>query len=267
MPDPLVRDPIYQQLHDALRGFVRDGEYKPGQRFLTEREVGARFGVSRATANKALASLVSEGVLAFRKGIGTFVHAEPLRYDLRGLVSFTDKCRAAGREPATRVLRFKRLPARRAAPEARAALDAREAEPLCFVERLRLADGEPVILERRYVVARHCPGLKREDLAGSLYALWTERYRLPVAGAYERIRAVNLPPREAHRLRVRPGRAGLLVVCRGDLEGGEPLWWEATLYRADAYEFHNRLGGLRGVGPAVGQFSGAPADPVAKGEA
>ncbi|MFN9913156.1 MAG: GntR family transcriptional regulator, partial [Pirellulaceae bacterium] len=53
-------------------------------RFLTEREIADRFGVSRPTANKALASLVSEGLLEFRRGVGTFV--QRLRAKLAQLV-------------------------------------------------------------------------------------------------------------------------------------------------------------------------------------
>lgn len=250
----LVKDPIYRQLHDELCGLLRAGGFPPGAQFLTEREVGARFAVSRATANKALAGLVSEGMLEFRKGVGTFVAAAPLGYDLRALASFTGKCRDAGRTPSTKVLRFAKLRARSAPAEVRAALRAEAGEPLYFVERLRLADREPVILERRYIVASHCLGLSRADCAGSLYALWAERYRLQIAGAEQSIRAVDLSAHEARRLRVRPGRAGLLTIATGYLAGGAPLWWEWTLYRADAYEFQNRLGGLRDAHPAVGHF-------------
>jgi DNA-binding GntR family transcriptional regulator len=100
----LVREPIYQQLNQALRERIRSGEFGVGDQFLTERQIGDQFNVSRATANKALSNLVSEGVLEFRKGVGTFLRGGILDYDLRSLVSFTEKARAAGMVPATRVL-------------------------------------------------------------------------------------------------------------------------------------------------------------------
>src|ERR1700759_701525 len=100
----LVRDPVYCQLNGLLRELIRSGEYRKGDQFLTEREIATRFGISRATANKALSSLVAEGVVSFKKGVGTFVQSNLLAYDLRTLVSFTEKARAAGRVPSTRVL-------------------------------------------------------------------------------------------------------------------------------------------------------------------
>jgi DNA-binding GntR family transcriptional regulator len=62
METSLVRSPVYQQLNQRLRA-VLAAEYRSGDQFLTEREVAEKFQVSRATANKSLASLVSEGFL------------------------------------------------------------------------------------------------------------------------------------------------------------------------------------------------------------
>ena len=94
----LVRDPVYQQLNQRLKELL-SRECRPGDQFPTERQIAERFQVSRATANKALASLVSEGLLEFRKGVGTFVSRTTISYDLRTLVSFTEKARAAGKTP------------------------------------------------------------------------------------------------------------------------------------------------------------------------
>ena len=98
---PIVREPIYQQLCRILRDLARSGEFTAGEKFLTEREIASRFNVSRATANKALSSLVSEGALEFRKGMGTYVRPGLIGYDLRALVSFTKKAKAAGKKPST----------------------------------------------------------------------------------------------------------------------------------------------------------------------
>lgn len=255
MPPALVTAPVYQQLNGLLRRLIRK-EFRIGDRFLTERQVGERFRVSRITANKALSNLVSEGVLEFKKGVGTFVRGNVLDYDLRALVSFTDKARASGKKPSTRVLAFRRVVARELEEQVRERLRLAASEHAYYVERLRLADRKPVILERRHVVERFCPGLTKVDGAGSLYALWTGRYGLTIEGADETIRAVNLRGREARLLALKPGAAGLRVCATGFLESREPLWWEQTLYRGDAYEFRNRLGGILTARPAVGAFQG-----------
>ncbi len=216
-----------------------------GSKFLTERQISERYGVSRATANKALSNLVSEGLLEFRKGIGTFVQGRTLDYNLRALVSFTDKAIAAGKQPSTQVIQFASVQVKDVLDEVPEILEAGPEELLFYMERLRMADAQAVILERRYVVASHCPGLTQEDAAGSLYALWQQRYQLPIEFADESIRAVNIRGSDARALKVRDGAAGMLVSSVGYLSGRRPLWSERTLYRGDAYEFQNRLTGFQ----------------------
>jgi GntR family transcriptional regulator len=252
----LVKQPIYQQLNEELRSLLGSGAFKTGVRFLTEREVSRRFEVSRATANKALSNLVSEGILEFKKGVGTFVRGGVLDYDLRALVSFTGKAASAGKKPVTRVLDFETRPASKIPRGIAAALRVRDADLVYVLERLRLADGVPVILERRYVVESLCPGLKRADLAGSLYALWTERFKLEIVGAEQTIRASVLRGREAAQLEASAATAALEVRSLGLLRGNRPLWWERTLYRGDAYAFRNRLGPIQTARPAAGEFIG-----------
>ncbi|MBN2452170.1 MAG: GntR family transcriptional regulator [Lentisphaeria bacterium] len=253
----LVRAPMYQQLHGILRDLIRSGEFGLGDKFATEREVSARFGVSRATANKSLSGLVAEGILEFRKGIGTFVRAPVLDYDLGSLVSFTDKARAAGKVPSTRVLVFERVGCADLAESEASLLGAGSGAGAYRIERVRLADGVPVIYERRLLAGGFCAGLTRDALDGSLYSWLTEERGLSVAGADEVIRAVCLDEDDAGVLGVSRGSPALLVVATGHLASGEPLWFERTLYRADAYAFRNRLGPIRSAGPAAGVLLGS----------
>jgi GntR family transcriptional regulator len=254
MAAELVKEPIYQQLNQLLGDLIDSGEFRIGSKFLTERQVCERFGVSRTTANKALSNLVSEGLLAFRKGVGTFVRGRPLDYNLRALVSFTEEAIAAGKRPRTQLLRFGTVIASDAPGDVARLLELPPEAALFYMERLRLADELPVILERRHVVAAACPELTTEDATGSIYEAWTRRYGLTVEGAGQSVRAINIASADAHTLKVRDGAAGLLVTSVGYLEGHRPLWYEQTLYRGDAYEFHNRLGGIQPPGQPLGRF-------------
>jgi GntR family transcriptional regulator len=250
----LVKDPIYHQLRQLLHDSIRKGDFATGDKFLTERDVAEKFGVSRTTANKALSSLVADGTLEFRKGVGSFVRPAILDYELRALVSFSDKATASGRIPKTEIIAFRCIQAADAPGHVVSQLANAPSDPLFFVERLRYADGAPVILERRYIVARLCPQLTREELEGSLYAAWTNKHGLVITGADQTIRAVILSEQDAQVLQLKQGDAALAVLALGCVEGGKPLWWEETLYRADAYEFHCRLGGLHPPHPPTGHL-------------
>ncbi len=131
----LNRMPVYHQLNERLLALLRGGEYRPGDRFLTEREVAARFALSRITANKALSGLVAAGHLEFRKGVGSFVRGESLENDLRALVSFTHKAARSGRKPSTRVLVYRRLTAAAADESLCQELEVQGSEVLIYVER------------------------------------------------------------------------------------------------------------------------------------
>lgn len=255
--NPLVRDPIYHQLHGVLRGLLEDGRYRPGDRFLTERQVGERFGVSRVTANKALSNLVMAGRLELRKGVGTFVRGGFLDNDLRSLVSFTRRAVQAGKKPSTRVLAYEVLPAAKAGPEIAAALRVLPGQKLIHMERLRLADAVPVIFEKRWLAHDRCPGLRRRHAEGSLYGALEDELKIRIQRVEQRIRAVALEADMARRLEAKPHAAALWV--RGTGYGEEPLWWEDTYYRGEIYEFRNSWGG---TSPHQGMVAG-PTESVA----
>lgn len=244
MARELVTDPIYKQVSDMLLELVHS-DYRPGDQFLTERQISERFDISRTTANKALANLVVDGVLEFRKGVGTFVAHPKLNVDLKRLVSFTEKAKAAGYRPQTATMSFREttvgdltlLPALDVA----ALFDADPHVPAYEMERVRRVDGEPVVYERRAILAEHCPGLTREQTAGSLYTVFAGTYGLELEGVAQRIRARGIDAREARILSMKTGEAVLELTGVGHIAGGVPLWYEETLYRGDAYEFVNQV--------------------------
>ncbi len=245
---------FHQHIIDKLRALIRDQKLQPGQRFLTEREIAERFETSRPTANKALSSLVSEGLLEVRRGAGTFVRERVLDYDLERLVSFTDKAKAAGKKPGTMLIEFHRLTGSEAPPGIAGQLRVGPDDAFFYMERIRLADGRPVIYERRHVVASLCPKLTRTDAKGSLYACWTSKCDLAITGAEETIHAVNASRTQAQHLQVRPGSACFQITAIGFTTENKPLWHEDTIYRADLYEFRNRIGGLSGTRAAMGRI-------------
>jgi GntR family transcriptional regulator len=243
----LVRTPVYQQLNQLLRELIREKQFAPGAQFLTEREVAARYEVSRATANKAISTLVTEGLLEFRKGAGTFLRGNRIDADLRELVSFTAHAESTGAAPTTRVLSFRTGAASGIPKDVAAALGVARGEAVIEMERLRLAGGQPLILERRWVPAALVPGLSREDVGGSIYALLTGRFGFAIGGCSQEFAAANLGRQEARHLAARGGAAALLVRSTGFLGDGKPLWHERTLYRCDGYTFVNRLGRVPGA--------------------
>ena len=65
--------PLYQQLYDALRRSILDGQIRPGQRLPASRVLAQTLGVSRSTVVSAFEQLLAEGYLEGVTGAGTFV--------------------------------------------------------------------------------------------------------------------------------------------------------------------------------------------------
>src|SRR3954462_11962398 len=62
---------------DQIRLLIRDGQLTAGDRLLSERELGERFGVSRVTVREALRGLEANGLVTIKVGArgGAFVTA------------------------------------------------------------------------------------------------------------------------------------------------------------------------------------------------
>jgi GntR family transcriptional regulator len=234
--------PLYQQLTEKCRKELSDGIYRADERFPSERELVSRYGISRVTANKVISNLVAEGLLIFRPGIGTFVApAMNLSASLREMESFTESVKALGLKPSTVVLLFKLL-GRGELPAGIADLLRLGASDRVYqVERVRIADEEPVILEFRWINAGLVPGLKRQDMQASFYGLLSSRYKLPIEGEDHQIHARNLTKDEARQLKAPAGAAALVVDGRGYTQGHKPVWYQVLVYRGDRYVLENSV--------------------------
>ncbi|MGD8703523.1 MAG: FadR/GntR family transcriptional regulator [Desulfosarcina sp.] len=70
---PIKPKRISDQVFDQLRELIFRGEFKPGEKILTERELAEAFKVSRTSVRDAINKLVVMGLLDQKQGQGTFV--------------------------------------------------------------------------------------------------------------------------------------------------------------------------------------------------
>jgi len=241
----IVKDPIYKQLNNILRELIDSDTYQIRDKFLTERVICKQFGVSRSTANKAISNLVSEGHLEFKKGIGTFVKSKSSLFDLRSLISFTKMAHDLGKTPSAQILEFKKFTGKDIEQTNLESLKIDESDEVYFLKRLRLLDGVPSLLDRRYIVARFCRNMTPADGKTSLITLWTDKYHLNISGVDQIIRAVSLTDSETRLLSLEAGAACLSIKAVGFVNEEVPLWLENTLFSGDQYFFRNRLGAVR----------------------
>jgi len=67
------RDPIYRQIADQIRQDVVEGHLTEEEQVMSTTQYATTFTINPATAAKAFAELIDEGVLYKRRGLGMFV--------------------------------------------------------------------------------------------------------------------------------------------------------------------------------------------------
>jgi len=238
-PPRLIADgprPLHAQLRDALAEMART-ELAPETAIPSERELMAAYDVSRATVRKAIDGLVADGLLQRIHGRGTFV-ARPRLESRLHLASFSQDMRRRGLTPSTRLLAVEldRPPA-----EVAAALELDDDAQAWRLDRVRLADGQPIALENGWYPKALLPGLDKHDLGGSLYELFAGIFDLPIDGAEQTLWGESADDVVAARLDA-PVHTPLLVFRRVSRSGDRVVEYVVSRYRGDRYQIHMSLG-------------------------
>jgi GntR family transcriptional regulator len=147
--------------------------------------------------------------------------------------------RQRGFEPGTQVLSARLVPASKDIAER---LQVATGETLACVERLRLADGEPMSIEESYLVNRYCPDVLQHDYACQpLREILARDYNIRLVNAKQIIRAIPAPTNLAEFLDVR-SRSPLLYIERISFsQSGVPIEFLRIYYRADRYSLFVEL--------------------------
>lgn len=166
---PLLTDVV----RDRLRSVIVSGEFPAGSWLPNESALCDRFSVSRVTVREAVRVLVEEGYVVRVHGVGTHVVPRPpLHHSLDVNFSYMRLIAASGRVPGSRCLSARRVGATRLVAER---LDLAPGAPVVKLERVRTADGEPVIVSVDYIAAPIMgSGLGKRRLQRSIYELLGE---------------------------------------------------------------------------------------------
>lgn len=234
--------PLYSQIMESIRRAVESGQILPLEKLPSEREIAEKLNVNRLTVRQAVGELVSAGILTRRRGLGTYVARPKVEQALNKLTSFTEDMRNRGFRTATRLLELQIAPADRKVSQA---LGVAPDEPVIAVERLRLADEEPMALEVSHLPAARFPDLllhKHELAHTSLYEILRACYNVTLDVAEETLEARLASAKEASLLEIHSG-SPVLQRERVTLDqDGTPVEFVRSLYRADRYKFMVRMG-------------------------
>jgi GntR family transcriptional regulator len=231
--------PRYHQLKEILREKIRSGEWKPGDLIPSERELSDTYGISRMTTRQAITDLVNEGVFYREQGKGTFVTPNKITQQLLRLTGFTEDIRARGQQPSTKVLSVQMLPATEVIAEK---LRVNSGQLVFCIQRLRLADGEPLAIELSHINFKGCEKLLEEDLEqNSLYKLLESKYAVPLLEAEQELEAGLAGAEEAQLLKILIGSSVLYTRRTTFTDRFQPIEYAKAVYCGNKYIFYTHL--------------------------
>lgn len=214
---------------------IQHGEMPAGAAVPSENEIIEKYNVSNTTARKALHELEKAGWVTRIKGKGTFVRDNTVQRSVNRIFGFTKNMIEAGRKPSTRLIGFHL----RNGDHVRT-INGRECRlkgPFCEIERIRYADGIPMMKETRYISLGLCPDVHRKNLEQSLFEIYEKHYGIRMLEFDQMLSTIFL---EGEWLKIfqldKPipaFRVEGVTFCAKDLI----LEMEEAYYRGDIYRF------------------------------
>jgi GntR family transcriptional regulator len=226
--------PIYFQIEEQIKALIESGELKAGDSLPSERDYAEKYDISRMTVRHAINNLVNEGLIVRKKGKGTFIAEKKFEQRLQGLTSFSEDMKSKGFSPSNRLLFFEILPANEYIANQ---LEIKTHDPVYQVERIRLADNEPIALETTFISANLIHGLTEEVISQSLYHYIEEKLNLKIDYSNQVIESTAAGEKEATVLEIKKGAPILKIQRNSYLTNGLPFEIVKSAYRADRYKF------------------------------
>ena len=233
--------PYYYQIVQVLRESIDDIENKESSEEIqlpSEAELCDLFSVNRGTIRHALDLLEREGLIYREKGRGAFVRRRRVELDLSYLCSTTDDLKNRGWEPRTEVFSITKVSPR---SHIRSSLKLAEDEKVWEVYRRRLANEEPISLQRAYFPVDLMPDLIKLDLTQSFFSIWQNIYHIQPRDAEQTIRTRTATSEEAELLSISDCDP-IFEISRITYDvNNHPFEYLTSVWRGDRYDFYVRL--------------------------
>ena len=220
-----------------LRQAITRGTYRPGSQLPTEAELCEMLGVSRTVVREALRVLEDDGLVARRHGVGTFVRNHPILKNLNFNFGITEMIESAGLQSGTSHLAIQKESADQEKAEQ---LHVAVGTPLITVERVRTANGRPVVYsldtltESLIQRAEFDPQLL---LSESIYNILQTSLGQVIEYGIARLLPVTAPDHVAEKLGLPHNALALYIVQTDYSAGDEPLVYSCEYHLPDAFDF------------------------------
>ncbi|KUO66110.1 MAG: GntR family transcriptional regulator [Gracilibacter sp. BRH_c7a] len=227
--------PIYYQLAKLLEGQIRRGEFQPGEVLPTEMEIAARFEISRMTVRRAIAELVSAGMISTQQGRGTFVARPKLDNIVFELNNFNEEIEQRGLQQKITLVQADIIRANKLLQEKFEIVDSNA--KFLYFKTVLSAEDERIACENKYVFyTKSKPILEKELKDPSLPEIIAAHSDYVPIGAKKVLQVSITTEEEAVILGVPPNTPVIVIEQTIYAPDRKPIGWGRSVYRGDRYK-------------------------------
>lgn len=227
--------PIYYQMIQYIRNQVASHFWNEDDMIPSERELCEKHEISRITVRQAIESLVNEGILYRRRGIGTFVSRQKVDQVLAKPTNFTTDMLSMGMKPSSKTLKCGLLAATK---EIAKILEINEGDNIIELCRLRLANDKPMAVEQAFIVQEAAESILNTPMDNkSLYSVLKDKCGINIVSAKQTIQIAYSDQEFSHILNIKLDSPTFLLDRIDYLSDSRPIEYVKSYYRADRYKF------------------------------
>lgn len=224
---------IYQIVSKNLKSLINSYEFAIGDPLPSEKQLAARFSVSRMTLRKAIDDLVKEGLICRKHGQGNFILAKNIQYESQTLSSFAEHMQRLGKQAETKVTEFQVINAPLLIAQK---LNLVANEKIYFIQRVRYIDNKPRKVEDSYIPVKRFPTLSIQDMETSKFAFIEQQTSLNIHGSYWHFRPVIADKKMANLLQILEGELLQQILSLTSLSDGSYVDYSVGTYCLDEYQ-------------------------------
>lgn len=218
-----------------ILNLIKQNKLEYGDQLPSNLSIARELNVKTDDVYEAIQALITEQVIKDNFEEGTSVKSlPPFFYPLNELISIGQMIKNAGFECGTEYLNFDEQPATMLDTNL---LSVEEGYPVTIIERLRTADGEPVVYCLDKIAKKELTCTEYQMSNGSILSTIKEQSNHNICYADTEIEAVNYEPRISEVLNASPHEGLILLKITHYNESDEPILYSLNYMKNSLVQF------------------------------
>ncbi|MBH9614107.1 GntR family transcriptional regulator [Staphylococcus aureus subsp. aureus] len=218
-----------------ILNLIKQNKLEYGDQLPSNLSIARELNVKTDDVYEAIQALITEQVIKDNFEEGTSVKSlPPFFYPLNELISIGQMIKNAGFECGTEYLNFDEQPATMLDANL---LSVEEGYPVTIIERLRTADGEPVVYCLDKIAKKELTCTEYQMSNGSILSGIKEQSNHNICYADTEIEAVNYEPRISEVLNASPHEGLILLKITHYNELDEPILYSLNYMKNSLVQF------------------------------